>query len=130
MNNSAMCIDNYNTFSPENAVNQGGCVCLSAILNYRCKSINVRAIYLVLSICYAGLSAPFHCDFSPYSDRPVNLALIQTQPPNFRHSRLSGIFLMKKDCGQAAMTKQRVFFCFDSLRSLPPDSSFNKSVYW
>ena len=35
----------------------------------------------ILQVLRAGLSAPLRGDFSPYSDRPVNLALIQTQPP-------------------------------------------------
>ena len=59
----------------------GGCVCLSAILNYHYKTANVSSIYYDITISQAGLSAPLCCDFSPYSDRPVNLALIQTQPP-------------------------------------------------
>ena len=59
----------------------GGCACLSAILNYHYNGADVSTIYQVLANSYPGLSAPFHCDFSPYSDGPVNLALIQTQPP-------------------------------------------------
>ena len=60
---------------------QGGCGCLSAILNYLCNSASVSTIYKAHTNSYVGLSAPLRGDFSPYSDRPVNLALIQTQPP-------------------------------------------------
>ena len=37
---------------------------------------------------YAGLFAPLRCDFSPYSDRLVNLASIQLQPSENIMSRL------------------------------------------
>ena len=40
---------------------------------------------------YAGLFAPLRCDFSPYSDRLVNLASIQLQPSENIISRLMAL---------------------------------------
>ncbi|MCX5716978.1 MAG: hypothetical protein NTW44_01445, partial [Nitrospirae bacterium] len=57
-----------------------------AILNYPCNTAHVGSLYYYIAISQAGLSAPFHCDFSPYSDRPVNLASIQSQPPIIVHN--------------------------------------------
>jgi len=58
----------------------GGSGWIKAILNYLCKSAGVSAIQQPLASFNAGLSAPLRGDFSPYSDRPVNLALIQPLP--------------------------------------------------